>query len=83
MLLGNRVGSFVERMAAVPLDVLPGDMWASQCGELLPEVLVFYGGVVAGAPAVFLPTVDPACDTVDEVLTIGIHGDAFGIPCLL
>ena len=75
MLLGDGVGAFVEGVAAMAFDVLPADMRAVQCCQLLPQILVFYGGIVAGAPAVFLPAVDPACDAVDEVLTVGVHGD--------
>lgn len=74
------IASFVQWIARmtfgpVPMDLVDGD----ELVELAPEILVFDGLLVHGAPAPEFPEADPLLDALAEVLGIGVDIDAAGM----
>src|SRR5437762_7371268 len=66
------IGALVGVMAGVALDPVPADLMRLQRGiEPLPQVDVLDGLLVGGAPAVFLPAMDPAGDALTHILAVG------------
>lgn len=51
---------------------VPGDLMAlGFCIETLPEIGIFYRFFICGLPASLLPVVDPLCDPLADILTVG------------
>src|SRR5437868_978704 len=72
-LVRQRVGAFVFRMPGVAAHPMPLYlMFGRELVELLPQVDIFDGLLVGGAPAAALPVVDPGRDALLDVERIRI-----------
>src|SRR5882724_5564767 len=73
---GELVGALVLVMAGVALDPVPAHLVRLQRRiEPLPQLGVLDRLLVRGAPAVFLPAMDPAGDALAHILAVGIEID--------
>jgi hypothetical protein len=72
----ERIDAVVLGMAAVPLDPVPFDPVRGRRGEqFLPQLGVLDRLPVGGVPAVLPPLVDPAGDSVANVIAVGMELD--------
>src|SRR4051794_19739229 len=70
------VAAIVVLVGSVPLSPDPLRAVTGILGvKLLPEVLIHHRALVGRLPSVPLPTDDPLCDAVHDVLGIGGHFD--------
>ena len=73
---GKFIAAFVERMAGVAFEPVPGDVMLSGHEiELSPEVVVLDGLLVHRAPAACFPAPDPALDAVPQVFGVRVAMD--------
>ena len=75
-IIGKLITAFVADIASVTFDPLPVDfVFGNLDVEQAPKIVVFYGLLVLGAPAVALPVKDPAADALAEILGVGEESD--------
>ena len=73
---GERVNAIVFRVAAVAFDPMPFDpMPRRGFDELLPKLGILDWLLVRSAPAILLPFMDPARDSVANVDAVGVQLD--------
>src|SRR6516162_10124392 len=76
---GQCVHAVVLRMAAVALDPMPFDpVRLRGLDQLLPQLGILDRLLVRGAPAVALPVVDPARDSIADVDAVRMEKDPAG-----
>lgn len=80
-LVGQRIGSFIARVAVVPPDPTPIDGVTAadqQRIQPLPQINIFDRRLGGRAPAPGLPPVYPLGDTFEYVLAVEVKSDVAG-----